>query len=270
MLNFNLKAKGRGRGRLLQPLLTGFTLIELLVVIAIIGLLAAILFPVFGRVREMARRSSCASNQRQIGLAITQYLQDYDETYPFAFTYPVGIGWQTAIAPYLSNSNSQVLVCPSNRRANSYALNSKSTYTVNHVTSNLNGLFGYQDFWGPMSPAKVSEVLYPATTIAVLETNWNNGNYSPANSIYSGANGPPGPTVSVSLYAGHFGMTNYLFADGHVKSLHPAGTLTVSEGGTGAVNAWRLDGKPFTDAAFYPDLTSAKAVMNLATTYYNR
>jgi prepilin-type N-terminal cleavage/methylation domain-containing protein/prepilin-type processing-associated H-X9-DG protein len=60
----------------------GFTLIELLVVIAIIAILAAILFPVFGRARENARRASCQSNMKQIGLAFLQYTQDYDEKLP--------------------------------------------------------------------------------------------------------------------------------------------------------------------------------------------
>ncbi len=59
----------------------GFTLIELLVVIAIIGILAAILFPVFGRARETARKTSCLSNLKQIGVAAMQYLQDNDERY---------------------------------------------------------------------------------------------------------------------------------------------------------------------------------------------
>src|SRR5438067_7411849 len=65
-----------GRGR------PAFTLIELLVVIAIIAILAAILFPVFARARESARRSTCLSNLRQLGTATMMYLQDYDDTYP--------------------------------------------------------------------------------------------------------------------------------------------------------------------------------------------
>jgi prepilin-type N-terminal cleavage/methylation domain-containing protein/prepilin-type processing-associated H-X9-DG protein len=63
----------------------GFTLIELLVVIAIIAILAAILFPVFARARENARRSSCISNLKQISLGVMQYIQDYDEKYPMSW-----------------------------------------------------------------------------------------------------------------------------------------------------------------------------------------
>lgn len=62
----------------------GFTLIELLVVIAIIAILAAILFPVFAKAREAARKTTCISNLKQMGTAVMMYVQDYDETYPIA------------------------------------------------------------------------------------------------------------------------------------------------------------------------------------------
>lgn len=94
----------------------GFTLIELLVVIAIIALLAAILFPVFGRARESARRSSCQSNLKQIGLGVIQYTQDFDERY-FLPVIDLGsdtVSWPTLVQPYTKSS--QVFLCPSGEK----------------------------------------------------------------------------------------------------------------------------------------------------------
>ncbi len=97
---------------------SAFTLIELLVVIAIIAILASILFPVFGRARENARRSSCQSNLKQQGLGVLQYVQDYDEKYPMAYYYlndTNGTGgyrqWSRLIGPYVKSD--QLFVCPS-------------------------------------------------------------------------------------------------------------------------------------------------------------
>lgn len=91
----------------------GFTLIELLVVTAIISILAAVLFPVFSRVKENARRVTCQSNLKQLGLGIQQYIADYDGRIP-----PQQLGidpklyaWPTMILPYIKNA--QVFACPS-------------------------------------------------------------------------------------------------------------------------------------------------------------
>jgi len=101
----------------------GFTLIELLVVIAIIAVLAAILFPVYSRVREKSRQSSCLSNLRQIGTALRSYIEDYTPYFPYSTApsvCPVIIdqvfrpGWVgNSLQPYMNNI--QLFQCPSGR-----------------------------------------------------------------------------------------------------------------------------------------------------------
>ena len=101
----------------------GFTLIELLVVIAIIAILAAILFPVFAKAREKARQSSCQSNEKQIGLAILQYVSDYDQTFMKAWWQACALApdprantnWREVASPYIKNI--QVFTCPSTNYA---------------------------------------------------------------------------------------------------------------------------------------------------------
>lgn len=144
----------------------GFTLIELLVVIAIIAILAAILFPVFGRARENARRSSCQSNMKQIGLGVKQYIQDYDEKFPIALVEvgtPDGIfqagesGWAASMQPYLKSV--QIFQCPS--ETNPPSASSAATNAA-----------GYNDYWANFNviggSGGVSEASIEAQALTVL------------------------------------------------------------------------------------------------------
>jgi prepilin-type N-terminal cleavage/methylation domain-containing protein/prepilin-type processing-associated H-X9-DG protein len=94
-----------------------FTLIELLVVVAIIAILTAILFPVFAQARHKSYQTSCLSNERQLGLAILQYAQDYDEALPNGINWYrservwPGQGWFGQCLPYIKNA--ALAHCPS-------------------------------------------------------------------------------------------------------------------------------------------------------------
>lgn len=221
----------------------GFTLIELLVVIAIIALLAAILFPVFARARENARRASCQSNLKQIGLGMTQYIQDYDEmmvpaTYqtPFDPTYATdGRSWVDFIQPYVKSQ--QIFQCPSASTAalmttptgikSGYAINCYNVNTAAHATTAPPaGSLGSFNI-------KLPAVEDAAGTVWAADGSWQ---YS------SMANCPAfmGTTNNVSLNTSvtpaqmeaeglgfavipsrHLETMNVLYVDGHVKAQKP-------------------------------------------------
>ncbi len=161
-----------------NPTRRAFTLIELLVVIAIISILAAILFPVFGRARENARRSSCQSNLKQLGLGIMQYTQDYDEIYPTSTDSDWWGGWPTKTLPYTKST--QIYMCPSDSEAStresgfewkgmriSYAANGFVDYTPpNYVREPLGviipGALG-------LPPTALASMTKPSETVMVTE-----------------------------------------------------------------------------------------------------
>lgn len=127
-----------------------FTLIELLVVIAIIAILAAILFPVFARAREAARKTACLSNTKQIGTALMMYSQDYEEVLPQpqsgACPGANCFGWADMIYPYIKNE--KVFECPSN---------TLKTYLIPGVTpSRFYRDSGSTDATGVALPANVN------------------------------------------------------------------------------------------------------------------
>ncbi|HEY3333483.1 MAG TPA: DUF1559 domain-containing protein [Capsulimonadaceae bacterium] len=143
------------------PKRAGFTLIELLVVIAIIAILAAILFPVFATAREKARQSACLSNLKQLGLAYTQYEQDYDEVVPVGRNnWGFSKGWAGQIYPYVKSN--KVFVCASDANINdaiSYGMN------ANMVGYDTTGGSGNQK---PI-PVNISQMVSPGSTVQIFE-----------------------------------------------------------------------------------------------------
>jgi len=216
-------------------------LIELLIVTAIISILAAILFPVFGRAREKARRSSCQSNLKQIGLSIAQYTQDYDERFPVAYDFNSGngTGWDSRVAPYVGahvqsgpNGAASILVCPNDTIER--VGNKPRTYSLIR-----NGGLGFATASvGNISLGRaLSEFRDTAATLMAAEWPYNGnifGRLDGAGNLDGGAGGNAQDMNAPNGLgrALHFDGWNYLFVDGHVKWLRPERTIGTGTGCT--------------------------------------
>jgi len=255
-----------------KPTAKGFTLIELLVVIAIIAILAAILFPAFAKAREAARRSSCSSNLKQIGIALMQYTQEYDEKYPMTNDGTYNNPWPVQVQPYIKST--QIFQCPNDPDAGSPSPSGagggwagvKISYVGNAVMASLPpawawgtvGVFGAR--WGTTANS-LAQVSSPSDTIMVTERHssdlssvtpapdnvygnssgrgdgsslYNNGSY-PGDNIPDGTRSGTAFNTGVNggVSAKHLETANFLFADGHVKSMRPVQTNP-----TGGFSMW--------------------------------
>ena len=260
---------------------SAFTLIELLVVIAIIAILAAILFPVFARARENARKTSCLSNLKQIGLGLLQYSQDYDEKLvekqyggeTWSSVSPDRHKWMDSIFPYVKSE--QIFICPSDSpfaTAGSSGGNGNSPYvyyknfnpaTQGYLGGSDNGSYGSYSInayygsggAGPANGTAMSQLQDPAKTIWAADGfrfgGWYeaNGyefcfgeNESPPFNFFEDRQGRAALTrYGTAVTERHLGMTNVLFTDGHAKALKEDAITKRATNGTNAFAAWSLD-----------------------------
>ena len=184
----------------------GFTLVELLTVIAIVALLAILFVPLGSKLIEKSRASACASNLRQIGVAMNLYAAENTDSYPrMGFETGETNSWQEKLIPYCGMQPDAMGAPPKPRSAGIFLCpalipkeNRSTAYGMNFFMSPKY----YPDKWGYRRVV----IPEPARTIIVGEKNYNADQVNAENS---------GQTTAVEFR--HSGSANYLLADGHVE-----------------------------------------------------
>jgi prepilin-type N-terminal cleavage/methylation domain-containing protein/prepilin-type processing-associated H-X9-DG protein len=254
----------------------GFTLIELLVVIAIIAILAAILFPVFAQARESARKTTCISNLKQVGMALLMYAGDYEETLPWSTSSRLsGWTWYQSVDPYIKtgvgpNGTTQKTfwLCPSfaNRGipkapgdpdppAPAVAPHVSRSYGAN---GNLMPTFNTaKGDWFPGRISQLASISAPAQVVLVSHTqgvrtmsggdDWTTGCMGDEEGVAPGWNS----SYYCAARYRHNGGAVYLLADGHSKWFRGPGDSWRSRSTAGV--AWRKSLAPNAAAWFRED-----------------
>ncbi len=218
----------------------GFTLIELLVVIAIIAILAAILFPVFAKAREQARKASCTSNIKQLALSCIMYAGDYDETLPWdnpnVADPAYGPDWAAQIinGKYVGHGNqyeSSMFHCPSDYGKLNWG--NKNSYAANR--GHWSHRCGWLDAGYTWKAASLPQIKVPAEFILLTESaaqpNYLGYNFASCTDISYGSSSYHGDGIA-SWDA------NVAFADGHVKFMQGGKLQWNSDPSKSGANLW--------------------------------
>jgi prepilin-type N-terminal cleavage/methylation domain len=216
-----------------RPRHSAFTLIELLTVIAIIGILAAIIIPVTGRVRESAKSARCLANLRQLGLATNLYAQDNKGYYPFGYIKATDVRWHHLIHSYLGvvtptntekTRSTSVHLCPSERTE----LASASDQHRTNYSANPQVMREKKD--DSTQARKTSAVLRPSQVVIIADgtvasnggsdwgfynqTGWDNSNVAQAENVVPNEETEDHRRISWR----HQNRTQVVFADGHAAA----------------------------------------------------
>lgn len=200
----------------------GVTVIEVLCVVSILAVLVGLLFPVFSRAREYARKVGCLSSLNQLSMALRLYIQDYDETCPRnrfndpSYDYPAHYTWKSAIMGYCKTRD--VFRCPSNSHYNAPTEAHEPvwrSYALNAAVAEVGP--GDAAITEPSATIMLCEARYPYPDVYPSERAWSSFRFS--------TEWTATPLSALGVIQTHDGRSNFAFFDGHCQSMRPTATL---------------------------------------------
>lgn len=209
-----------------------FTLVELLVVIAIIGILVGLLLPAINAARESARRTNCASNMRQVGIAMNLFCDVHRGAFPQSAHTDADRSWIYTLAPFVESCDA-IRICPTDKKSNERLAAKMTSYT-------LNGYIAVPDIPGAVT--NLNKLQAKAKTMIVFEL----ADAAPVSidsdhvhsyEWFTKANLKSGLTWNLINYdistSRHADTANYLYADSHVETI---ASTTISDWINNGVN----------------------------------